>query len=396
MNDMNKKLSAEFCENNKIAVVSEEEGFVVIGYIQEPGAELKGRLERFYLPEKTTVFKKIENDEYDILIARAYSGINEYTQTELNAEKESMMSAAKAAPSVNLLNSIVTEGILKSASDIHIDICEEGTKVKFRKDGKLFPMIDIDNEKGTAVIARIKLLSDLNILEHRKCQDGRFDFTRKKDVYDIRVSIIPGINGESVVLRLLGGAINAPELESLGFTQKQLTQIKGMMNLRHGLVLVTGPTGSGKTTTLAAIVSRLSIKEKQIITIEDPVEYRINNILQVGVEEDIGKTFAEVLKRVLRHDPDILMVGEIRDEETAIMACRLALTGHLVFASLHTGNCEETPLRLIDMGVPAYIVCSVLKGIISQSLIEKEGGGRKLEADILCFKNKEEVKPLCG
>ena len=392
---MSKKLSAQFCENNKIAVISENEDLVIIGYVEEPEAELKERLERYYLPDKEISFKKIGNEEYDILIARAYSGVDEYTGNDTDEEKETVMSVAKAAPSVNLLNSIMTEGILKKASDIHIDIDGEKTVVKYRKDGKLFLMLESDSEKGQAVIARIKLLSDLNILEHRKCQDGRFDFEGKKDVYDIRVSVIPGIKGESVVLRILGGAVRAPEIESLGFDKRQLEQINDMMNLRHGLVLVTGPTGSGKTTTLAAVISRLSRKMLQIITIEDPVEYRINSVLQVGVEEQIGKTFAEVLKRVLRHDPDILMVGEIRDEQTALMACRLALTGHLVFASLHTGSCEETPLRLIDMGVPPYIVCAVLKGIISQVLTEKESGGRKLEADIMVFKDKGEVKKLC-
>lgn len=391
-----KKLSAQFCENNKIAVVSEKEDLVVIGYVEEPDAELKGRLERYYLPQQELNYRKIENEEYDILLARAYSGVNEYTKAGTDEEKESVMNVAKAAPSVNLLNSIMTEGILKKASDIHIDVDGEKTLVKYRKDGKLFVMLESDREKGEAVIARIKLLSDLNILEHRKCQDGRFDFAGKKAVYDIRVSVIPGINGESAVLRILGGDIRAPEIETLGFNKNQLGQIQQMMNLKHGLVLVTGPTGSGKTTTLAAIISRLSSRRLQIITIEDPVEYRISNVLQVGVEEQIGKTFSEVLKRVLRHDPDILMVGEIRDEQTAVMACRLALTGHLVFASLHTGNCEETPLRLIDMGVPSYIVCSVLKGIISQTLNERNEGGRKLEADILVFKDKNEVRKLCG
>ncbi|MBO4640453.1 MAG: Flp pilus assembly complex ATPase component TadA [Treponema sp.] len=392
---MNKKLSAQFCENNNIAVISEKEDFVIIGYTKEPDAELKGRLERYFLPQKSISFKRLENEEYDILITRAYSGVNENSSSDKEIEKESAISAAKSAPSVNLLNSIITEGIHKSVSDIHIDVEGEKTHVKYRKDGKLYPMIDTDCEKGAAVVARIKLLSDLNILDHRKCQDGRFDFERKNNIYDIRVSIIPGISGESAVLRILGGAIRAPEIETLGFNKSQLEQIQDMMNLKHGLVLVTGPTGSGKTTTLAAIISRLSRKMIQIITIEDPVEYRIKNVLQVCVDEGIGKTFAEVLKRVLRHDPDILMVGEIRDEQTALMACRLALTGHLVFASLHTGCCEETPLRLIDMGVPAYIVCSVLKGIISQVLTEKDGEGRFLEADIQSFKNKGEVRKLC-
>ena len=167
------------------------------------------------------------------------------------------------------------------------------------------------------------------------------------------------------------------------------------MKKESGLVLAAGPTGSGKTTTLASIISRLNKDDINIITVEDPVEYRIKNVLQVSVDEDIGRTFFEVLKRVLRHDPDILMVGEIRDEQTAAMACRMALTGHLVFASIHTASVEETPLRLTDMGVPPYIVSAVLKGVISQRLVEKSGGGRKVNAVIKVFENQGEVRNLC-
>ena len=167
------------------------------------------------------------------------------------------------------------------------------------------------------------------------------------------------------------------------------------MKKESGLVLAAGPTGSGKTTTLASIISEINSEDINIITVEDPVEYRIKNIVQVSVEEEIGKSFAEVLKRILRHDPDILMVGEIRDEETAAIACRMALTGHLVFASIHTASCEETPLRLTDMGVPSYIVGAVLKGVISQRLVEKKGGGRTVKADIKLFENAESVRALC-
>ena len=260
---------------------------------------------------------------------------------------------------------------MKKASDIHIDEDTEGMKVRYRKDGKLFFMLEEERSKGEAVIARIKLLSDLNIMEHRRCQDGRFDYKKGVNTYDIRVSVMAGIEGESVVMRILGGDIKAPELETLGFSERQMEDIKTLMKMKSGLVLTAGPTGSGKTTTLAAIITRLNTQEINIITVEDPVEYRIKGVLQVGVDEESGQTFFEVLKRILRHDPDILMVGEIRDEKTAAMACRMALTGHLVFASIHTSSCEETPLRLTDMGVPPYITGAVLKGVISQRLVEK-------------------------
>lgn len=397
-----KKLSAEFCEKNGLVVLQENKESVVIGYVEKPDSELERRIERYFLPQKIVEYQRIQKDEFDVLLARLYSGNSYNTGKKSQSEDEHAIrtnldetSAAKAAPAVNLLNSILSEGIMKKASDIHIDVNSEATKIKYRKDGKLFLMLEAENEKAFAVISRIKLLSNLNILEHRRCQDGRFEYSYAGFTYDIRVSVINGIEGESVVLRILGGNIKAPELEELGFTRSQLETIKKMMSLDSGLILVAGPTGSGKTTTLAGIITRLVREDINIITVEDPVEYRIKGVLQVNVEEEIGKTFFEVLKRMLRHDPDILMVGEIRDEQTAEMACRMALTGHLVFASVHTSSCEETPIRLTDMGVPLYIVAAVLKGVISQRLVEKKGGGRTVKAELRLFDNSDEVRVLC-
>lgn len=392
---MKKRLSAEFCSKNNLVIISDTENSVLIGILYNIENELKNRIERYFLPEKQVTYKVIQKEEFDVRIARLFSGANEIVNKNVIEEKDEITNAAQATPVVNLLNSIISEGILKQASDIHIQINEQNTRIRYRKDGRLLNMLLIESEQGIAVIGRIKLLSNLNILEHRNCQDGRFNYSHSNFVYDIRVSIIPGIEGESTVLRILGGEIRAPELEYLGFTENQLILINKMITLEYGLVLVTGPTGSGKTTTLASILSRLNKDDIQIITIEDPVEYRIKGCLQINVDEEIGRTFYEVLKRVLRHDPDILMVGEIRDEQTAFMACRLALTGHLVFASLHTNNCKETPLRLIDMGVPEYIVEAVLKGVISQRLVEKQTGGRTVNADVVFFENDREVKEIC-
>lgn len=395
MKSERKKLSAQFCQNNALAVVKEGKGHVTVGYAGKLSDETAARVMRYFLPEVTVDFKQITEEELDVIITRLYSEGENIGKEEEHVSKEDETDAAKAAPAVNLLNSILSEGILKKASDIHIENQQNRTRVRYRKDGKLFLMLETDRNKGEAVTARIKLLSDLNIMEHRRCQDGRFEYSKGEYTYDIRVSVICGVEGESVALRILGGDIRVPRLEELGFNQKQLNIIRNLMKKENGLVLAAGPTGSGKTTTLASMISELKRDDLNIITVEDPVEYRLENTLQVSVDEEIGRTFPEVLKRLLRHDPDILMIGEIRDEQTAAIACRMALTGHLVFASIHTANCEETPLRLIDMGVPLYIVAAVLKGVISQRLVEKKGGGRTVKADIRVFENAEEVRELC-
>ena len=395
MRRRDKKLSARFCERNALAVTEEDEGRVTVGYADKPDEETLSRIKRYFLPERMVEFKKISREELDVIIKRLYSAGGNYGKVTSEKKRENEEETAKAAPAVNLLNSIISEGILKGVSDIHIEIKKDRVKVRGRKDGKLFLMLEDERGRGEAVTARIKLLSGLNIMEHRRCQDGRFEYEYQNNSWDIRVSVIAGIEGESTDLRILGGSIKAPELEALGFTTTQLRKIRNLMKAGSGLVLAAGPTGSGKTTTLAAIISEIKSEELNIITVEDPVEYRIENVLQIGVDEGAGRSFAEVLRRILRHDPDILMVGEIRDEETAAMACRAALTGHLVFASIHTASCRETPLRLTDMGVEPYIVAAVLKGVISQRLIEKTGGGRTVKADIMIFDDAEKVRALC-
>lgn len=392
---MNKTLSAEFCLENQLVVITSNDSKIIIGILNEIDKDLVDRIERYFASDKTVEYKKISKEEYDVLITRMFSGTNGNFNNIEAEKKDDVTNAANAAPVVNLLNSIISEGIMKNASDIHIEITEQNTKIRCRIDGKLKNMLVIEKDKGIALTGRIKILSNLNILEHRKCQDGRFDFSKNDNSYDIRVSIIPGIEGESTVLRILGGDIKAPELEQLGFSSEQLVLINNMISLEHGLILVAGPTGSGKTTTLASILSRINNDDIEIITVEDPVEYRIKGLLQININEEIGQSFSEILKRLLRHDPDVLMIGEIRDEETASMACRMALTGHLVFASIHTNSCEETPIRLVDMGVPSYIVSAVLKGVISQRLVEKKGGGRTAKADIQFYKKEGEVRKLC-
>lgn len=277
-----KGLLPQFCGRNGIIEVSQTQDSVLLGYIKAPDRKLTERIRRYYEPQKAVEFRQIAKEEFDVLLERLYSGVGSYKEGKEESGQNGITEAAKAAPAENLLNSILLEAILKDASDIHMNITREGCRVCYRKDGKLMRMLESGKRDGECVIARIKLLSDLNILEHRKCQDGRFEYERNGFKYDIRVSILPGINGESVVMRLLGGNMKVPDLESLGFTQKQLLQIEEMLEMESGLFLVAGPTGSGKTTTLASIISRLNTDDVNIITVEDPVEYRIENILQIN------------------------------------------------------------------------------------------------------------------
>lgn len=392
---MIKTLSSQYCISKKVLILENKAELVKIGYVNRLASCDTERLARYFEPEKRVDYQNISNEQFDILIARQLSGIEEKTVTDKVVSKDDVINAAEATPVVNLFNSIISEAIMNKASDIHIEIGERETKIKSRIEGKIREILVTDIETGNALTGRIKLLANLNILEHRKCQDGRFDYKKNNYIYDIRVSVMPGIEGESTVLRLLGGDNKAPDLEELGFTSEQLSLIKEMISLEYGLILVAGPTGSGKTTTLASILTRIKQKDLNIITVEDPVEYRISDTLQISINDEIGQSFSEILKRVLRHDPDVLMIGEIRDEDTAAMACRMALTGHLVFASIHTNNCDETPLRLVDMGVPKYIVQTVVKGIISQRLISKEEGGRTVSAEVRYFTEEREVRDLC-
>jgi general secretion pathway protein E/type IV pilus assembly protein PilB len=278
---------------------------------------------------------------------------------------------ADDAPIVNLLNSIFLEAISKRASDIHIESGPEETAIRYRIDGILVAVKTITQERSIAVSARLKILSNLNILENRRPQDGHIDI--KTDTYslDVRISIVPSIWGESIVMRLLNRSDTPLELDSLGFSTKHTHYLQNILTISSGLFLITGPTGSGKTTTLAAILKRLNTDSKKIISIEDPVEYRIPGITQIQVHEDLELTFDTILRRIFRQDPDIIMIGEIRDLETAELAIRAALTGHLVFATLHTNNAVEAIYRLQNMGIPPFMIAAVLKVIIAQRLVRK-------------------------
>lgn len=281
---------------------------------------------------------------------------------EFNFEKTSI---------VDIVNIIIIDAIKRKASDIHFDPTRECLMVRIRIDGELQDYAKIPNILKKNLITRIKIISGMNITETRLPQDGAIKNIVDSYNLDLRVSSLPVIDGEKIVIRILDYSMSLKGLENLGFSESNLNKINRMIAKPNGLILVTGATGTGKSTTVYALLQKLNSKERNIITVEDPVEMKIENINQVQVLSDIGLTFSHTLRSILRQDPDIIMVGEIRDNETARIAVRASITGHLVLSTVHTNNSLTTIERLIDMEVERYLLGSALTGIISQKLVKK-------------------------
>lgn len=273
------------------------------------------------------------------------------------------------APVVKLLQTVFDEAIKLRASDIHIEPQEKQLRIRFRIDGVLNVQTDADIKVASAVALRLKLISGLDISEKRLPQDGRFNFKVRNATVDVRISTMPTQHGESIVMRLLNQAGGLLGLEMLGMPAEVLGRLRRAIHRPSGMVLVTGPTGSGKTTTLYAALSELNTPARKIITVEDPVEYRLPHINQVQVHEKIELTFDRVLRSALRQDPDVILVGEMRDNVTAEIGMRAAMTGHMVLSTLHTNDTISTPIRLLDMGVPRYMVALSLQLVIAQRLV---------------------------
>ena len=276
---------------------------------------------------------------------------------------------AEEAPVVRLLQTLFEDATQVNASDIHIEPQESRVQIRFRIDGTLVPQADTDVKIGPSMVLRLKLMSGLDISEKRLPQDGRFAVAVRGTPIDVRISTMPTQYGESAVMRLLNKKVGLKRLEDLGMPDDMLVRFRDIIARESGMVLVTGPTGSGKTTTLYAALTELNTPEKKIITVEDPVEYRLHGINQVQVNDKIELTFSRVLRTALRQDPDIILIGEIRDEETAQIGLRAAITGHLVFSTLHTRDASTTPVRLIDMGAPSYMVATSLHAVLAQRLV---------------------------
>jgi len=305
-------------------------------------------------------------DTIDQLDTSAYD-----SDTEIHGADVSMESADEGI--IRFVNQIIFEAIQMNATDIHIEPYENNLRLRYRIDGILqtIPVPEKVRRFRKAIASCVKIMADLNIAEKRRPHDGRIKVRAGEDDFDLRVSILPTRFGETVNMRILSRKTMFIDLEHLGLKKEQAPLIEYFGSLPHGVVLLTGPTGSGKTTTLYALLSRINNSEVKTITVEDPVEYQIEGINQIQVHSEIGLTFANILRSILRHDPDIVLIGEIRDMETADIAVRASLTGHLVFSTLHTNDAPSAITRLIDMGVEPYLVSSCLEGVIAQRLVRR-------------------------
>lgn len=295
-----------------------------------------------------------------------------------------MLNTIDTAPVISIINSLIEEAVKLQASDIHLEMLGDRLRIRYRIDGVLKEVSEFSSNIQQALISRIKIMSELDIAERRLPQDGRLYFPSNKNL-DIRVSTLPTIHGEKVVLRILDKQAIGLALAELGFAARNMEVIRELLQHSNGMLLATGPTGSGKTTTLHSIMAQLNSPDKNIVTIEDPVEYRLYGVNQVQVNRKAGLTFAKGLRSILRQDPNIIMVGEVRDQETAEIAIRAALTGHLVLSTLHTNDAVGALPRLLDMGIERFLVCSAVIGVIAQRLARK-----------ICPECRHEYRPETG
>ncbi len=305
--------------------------------------------------------------------------VQELQQQGGKFDLEDKTAMAAAAPVVKLLNYILYQAIRDKASDIHLEPFEGDFKIRYRVDGSLFELEAPPPHLAEALIARIKVMSDLDIAETRLPQDGRIELMVGGRSVDLRVSTLPTMFGESTVMRVLDRSVVALDLDNLGLLPTAKTQLRKFLELPHGIVLVTGPTGSGKTTTLYGMLNEANGEDVKIITVEDPVEYDLEGIVQIPVNEEIEVTYSKVLRTILRQDPDIILVGEIRDRETAQTAIEASLTGHLVFSTLHTNDAPSAITRLADIGIEPFLLTATLQGILAQRLVRRVCRGCKEE-----------------
>lgn len=318
----------------------------------------------------------------EILKGLKEEGLEVIGQSEEVPTEQDLRSQVQDKPLVKLVDSIIADAIRRGCSDIHIETYEKRIRVRYRLDGDLHEMSPLPFKYRAAIVSRVKIMADLDISERRLPQDGRIKVKFGDRAVDLRVSVLPTIFGEKVVMRILDPRSVNVDLTKLGFSEHSLKEFDRAIHLPYGMILVTGPTGSGKTTTLYSALKQINTTDINIMTAEDPVEFNIEAINQVHVKSEIGLSFASALRSFLRQDPDVIMVGEIRDGETADIAVRAALTGHLVFSTLHTNDAPSSIERLVDMGVPDYLVASCVKLVMAQRMVRKICPNCKSEAKV--------------
>lgn len=357
---------SKFIDNNNVIKLEENDKNITIGLTSNCKPKVKKLLESYH---KNLTIKYISISSRDLRSYQSKNSVFNSVDLDINIEENDLTTLANDAPIINLVNSIIMDGITMEASDIHIEGYQNQVHLRYRIDGVLIDSDNIKKQLFSSISSRIKIMCNLNIMERRLPQDGRIGVNIEGKEIDLRVSIVPLSNGESIVLRLFIKKERVITLEKLGYSGHNLKILNSSIKNPHGLILITGPTGSGKTTTLNALLQQIKSSDKKIITIEDPVEYTIEGVNQIQVNNEIKLGFSDILRRVLRQDPDIIMIGEIRDKETAELVIRAALTGHLVLSTLHTNDAPSAISRLKDLGIPDYLITSVLKVSFAQRLI---------------------------
>jgi general secretion pathway protein E len=376
-------LTQEYLEENRLLPVAREDGRLVIACAGRPDPQAVAELEiLFGAPAELR-----EVAEHDLIegIRRACAR-SDSTAAGMIADLEAVAGSASGdgelvahdleemanqAPVIRLVNLLLGEAVESGASDVHLEAEGRGMRVRYRVDGVLQQAPSPPPHLRAAVVSRLKIMAELDIAERRLPQDGRVRLRTGDRELDVRVSTLPTLHGESVVLRLLDIEGQRIDLEGLGMAEDTLRALLGFAARPHGVLLSTGPTGSGKTTTLYALVDRIRTGREKIVSVEDPVEYELPGVAQVPVQQKVGLTFARALRSILRQDPDVLLVGEMRDPETAEICIQAALTGHLVLSTLHTNDAPGALTRLVDLGVPDYLVASTVEGVLAQRLVRK-------------------------
>lgn len=362
-------LTIAMCDPQKLSIIDELRSFLGcdIRPMVSTESEMLKALDRYYSANAESVETLIADMEEDAELAAAADKIEKSSVLDLT----SVEALADSAPVRKLLNMVLLLAIREHASDLHFEPFENEFKIRIRSDGVLYEMVPPPRHLAFAITTRVKVMADLDIAERRMPQDGRIRLTVGGHPVDLRVSVLPTMFGESVVMRILDRSVVMLDLGVMGMPDGILTSFREIIRRPNGIVLVTGPTGCGKTTTLYGALNELNVIEDKIITTEDPVEYDIDGIIQMPIDASIGNTFSQCLRSILRQDPDKILVGEIRDLETAEIAVQASLTGHMVFSTLHTNDAPNTVTRLRDMGVPPFLLTATLEAVLAQRLVRR-------------------------